>query len=77
MTEDHGKDVMAAKKRPPLRNVTNERKGPQIGASNAMVRSSLSIFMALLFLFLLFSFWVLRSLNTCFGLFQLDDDQGQ
>lgn len=35
-TEDHGKDVMAAKKRPPLRNVTNERKGPQIGASNAM-----------------------------------------
>ena len=56
MTEDHGKDVMAAKKRPPLRNVTNERKGPQIGASNAMVRSSLSIFMALLFLFLLFPF---------------------
>ena len=47
-TEGDGEVGMGAKKRLPLRNVTNERRGPHIGASNAMVRTSLSMFMALL-----------------------------
>lgn len=43
--DDHGTVVIEAKQRSPLRNLTNEREGPHIGASNSMVRASLSMFM--------------------------------